>query len=164
MMRWLLAAVLFLPVAAVADDWRVANGETAQAVAIESSDGARAALEVRCRPEPDVRIFHPALARLPVDDGDSRQGWRRIVYLRLGWGLDLSLPDHHGWRSAWHRCDDRPDCLVAREADVKHIIRSITSSWSLFVRIEPPNEEPVDLRVFLTGSAQAIESVCADAD
>ena len=156
----LTGVLLTTPACAMAAEWQMVDGEVAHAVAIESSDGADATLEVRCRPEPDVRLVHPALARLPTDHTDQRPGWRRTVDLLLGWGLDLTRPDHHGWLSAWRRCSDRRDCLIAREADVDNIVHSLKSDWSLFIRIEPPGEGPVDIRVSLEGSAKAIEAVC----
>ena len=89
--RALLAAALLaaVPFAAGAD-WQVANGKVAHAVAIESSDGQQAALEVRCRPGVDVRVTHPALARLPTNAFDPRPGWGNTVDLTVGWGLDLN--------------------------------------------------------------------------
>ncbi len=159
--RALIAAALLSAVSFGAGaDWRVADGKVAHAGAIESSDGQQATLEVRCRPGLDVRVAHPALARLSANAFDPRPGWGSTVDLLMGWGLDLTRDDHRGWRSAWHRCGDRPDCLVARDADVDNLVRSLKSNWSLFVRMEPPGEIPVDLRVSLAGSAQAIESVC----
>ena len=161
----LLAAVLLaIPSSVLAADWQVADGEVAHAVDIDSSDGERATLEVRCRPEPEVRVVHPALARVPTDFTDQRPGWRRTVPLVLGWGLDLSRPDHHGWLSYWNRCDDRRDCLVPRETDVDFMVRHLKAEWSLFIRIEPPGERPVDLRVLLVGSAKAIGTVCPTAE
>lgn len=158
---WLVAALLLATsLSAVAADWQVTDGEVAHVVGIESSDGADAAVEVRCEAEPEVRIIHPALARVPTDDADQRPGWRRTVPLLTGWGLDLTRPDHHGWLGAWYRCNDRRDCLTPREADIDYVFRSLKSGWSVFVRIEPPGEEPVDLRVSLVGSAKAIEAVC----
>ncbi len=152
--------LLATSLSAAAADWQVTDGEVAHAVGIESSDGAPAAVEVCCQPEPETRVIHPALARVPTDDTDQRLGWRRTVPLLMGWGLDLTRPDHQGWLGAWVRCSDRRDCLTPREADVDHVFRSLKSDWSVFLRIEPPGEEPVDLRVSLVGSAKAIEAVC----
>ena len=92
-----------------------------------------------------------------------RAGWRRTVQLVPGWGLDLTRPDHYGWRGYWHRCADRPDCLVASERNVDSIVHDLRTQYTVFIRIEPPDERPVDLRVSLAGSAKAIDSVCSSA-
>ena len=142
--------------------WRV-DGDTARAVAITASDGASASLEVRCGNEPQVTLTHPALAAMPTDE-DGRLDWSRGALIRAGWNLNLTRPDHLGHLGIWLRCDERDDCVRPGPTDVAWIVGNLRTSWSWFIRIEPPERTVVDIRVSLAGSAAAIDAVCPSPD
>ncbi len=142
--------------------WQEKDGEIAEAVRVAASDGAPASLEVRCRPEPEVTLTHPALAAMPADEA-GRLDWYRGALIYDGWGLDLTRPDHFGHLGVWIRCAHRSDCVRPRRSDTARILERLRKEWSWFIRIQPPDAEAVDLRVPLGGSARAIDAVCGPA-
>lgn len=158
-----IGAVLSASLACWGAEWQTKDGEIAQAVGITASDGAPASLEVRCRPELDVTLTHPALAAMPTDE-TGRLDWHRGALIYDGWGLDLTRPDHSGHVGVWVRCAQRPDCVRPRRDDTAWILERLRQEWSWFIRVQPPGAEVVDLRVPLTGSARAIDAVCAWTD
>ena len=145
-------AVLFASSTCWGAAWQTKNGEIAHAVGIVASDGARASLEVRCRPELDVALTHPTLAAMPADE-TGRLDWYRGGLVYDGWGLDLTRPEHGGHLGVWVRCAHRPDCVNPRRDDTAWTVQQLRRQWSWFIRIHPPDAEAVDLRVPLAGSA-----------
>ena len=139
-----------------------AEGGKARSGTIESNDGTRAVLEVRCAERPEVRLRHERLSELPVERRDRRPGWYGIVRTRAGWGLDLRRPDHHGAQTYWFRCKGEPDCLVARDPD--WIVRQLKSQWTWSMMIEPAGRPATHLLISLAGSRRAIEKVCSAKD
>ena len=155
-----LLVLPFLCGVALADDkWQVTQGKVAHAGEILTSDGLPASLEVRCQPEPEIRLSHPSLSELPSEREDRRSSWFGVVKTTSGFGLDLNRPDHHGATGYWWRCESDPDCLEAR--DTKWTLHYLKTNFTWFIRIEPPGRAHVDLRVSLRGSRKAIESVCS---
>ena len=157
----LLLPALFLALtatAAFAGDWN-ARGKIAQATTYATTDRQPATVEVDCRREPRVRLVHPYLTRLPVRTDDSRPGWRGIVLLTNGWGLDLTRPGHQGVRSVWFPCNAARNCLSAR--DTVFTIRMLRESWTWFVRLDAPGHSVYDIRFSLVGSRAAIDQACA---
>ena len=138
--------------------WRV-DEDTARAGEVTASDGAPVSLEVRCLPEPQVTLTHPALADMPTDD-TGQLDWDRGALIHDGWGLDLTRPDHLGHLGIWVRCAERDDCVRPRPGDAAWVVRNLRTSWTWFIRIESPGRDAVDVRVSLTGSAEAINAVC----
>ena len=155
----LVSVVLFASSTCWGAGWQTKDGQIAHAVGIASSDGAPASVEVRCRPKPDVTLTHPALADMPTDE-TGRLDWYQGALMYDGWGLDLTRPDHFGHLGAWFRCAHRTDCVRPKPDDITWIVKQLRQEWSWFIRIEPPDAEPVDLRVSLVGSATAIDAVC----
>ena len=141
-------------------DWEVKDGDIAHAVKILSSDGVPATLEVRCRPDPEVRLIHPVLASMPTD-GNGLLDWYQGAHINTGWGLDLNQPNHHGHLGLWKHCIDRLDCIHPYRPSPEWFIKDLRKSWSVFIRISPPDSDVVDLRISLVGSAKAIDAVCA---
>lgn len=150
-----------LPAFAQGTGWQVENRIT-WARAVETSDGVEARLEVRCEPEPVVRVFNEVFDALPEETADLRPHWHRIVRVRGGWGLDLRRSDHQGEVTYWRRCLDTPGCLRAR--DTETIVRQLKSSWTWFLRAEPDSGQAVDMRFDLAGSRRAIDAACRDRD
>ena len=140
------------------EEWQVIDGTVARAPAIRTTDGLPASLEVRCQPEPEIRLTHPSLAELPAEEEDRRPGWYGVVQTVSGFGLDLNRPDHHGAIDYWWRCESQPDCLIDR--DPRWTLDLLKSEFTWFIRIEPPGRANVDLRISLHGSRRAIEAVC----
>lgn len=142
-----------------ATDWTTTD-DVAWTSAVETSDGNEARLEVRCRPDPEVRLLHPSLDALEADTTDRRSGWYGIVRVTGGWGLELRRPEHHGAITYWWRCDTTRGCLSAREP--VWIIRQLKRSWTWYLRASPRNRPVVDMRFSLAGSRHAIETACRD--
>ncbi|MDD9982386.1 MAG: hypothetical protein OXU81_13690 [Gammaproteobacteria bacterium] len=142
-----------------AGDWTKTN-KVAWTAALETSDGDGARLEVRCRPEPEVRLLHPSLDELTADTSDRRPGWYGVVRVTGGWGLDLRRPDHHGAITYWWRCEDMRGCL--RASDAEWIIRNLKKNWSVHLLSEPKDGPAVDMRFSLAGSRNAIEATCGE--
>ena len=141
--------------------WTV-GGTIARAPAIGTSAGAPASLEVRCDGEPDVVLKHPALSTLPVEREDRRPGWFGNVQVILGWGLDLRNPTHVGARTYWFPCEGDPSCVVPAPGAREWTLEKLKSSFTLYIRIQPPQGSNVDLQVSLTGSRRAIETACGE--
>ena len=160
---WGAALVLVLAAAAAEAAeparWSVEGGK-ARSGKIESNDGTRAVIEVRCAERPEVRLRHERLSELPVERRDRRPGWYGVVRTRAGWGLDLRRPDHPGAQAYWFRCEGEPDCLVAREPE--WIVRQLKSQWTWSMMIEPPARPATHLLISLAGSHRAIEKVCGN--
>ena len=160
--RTMIAAVVTGLVAgtaglAEAPGWQVSDG-VAWTRAVETSDGTDARLEVRCEPEPAVRLLHDKLGEVPEDLHDWRPPWYRIVRVTGGWGLDLRRPDHHGATIYWRRCAAMPGCLRARDTD--WIVHQLKSSWTWYLRAQPEGGPALDLRFDLSGSRRAIDAAC----
>ena len=59
----------------------------------------------------------------------------------------------------WYLCADRPDCVHPTDHTDTYT-ELLRQEWSVFIRIQPPDADAVDLRVSLVGSAKAIDAVC----
>lgn len=140
-----------------AADWTMA-GDVAQTIAVETSDGNDARLEVRCTPKPRVLLRHPSLDSLEAETSDRRPNWYGTVRVRSGWGLNLERPEHQGATTYWWRCEGARRCLAAR--DTGWIIRELKRNWTWHLRAEPADRPHVDMRFSLEGSRQAIEAAC----
>ena len=139
--------------------WQITDEGVAHAIGIVASDGASATLEVRCRPAIDITLTHPALAGMPTDDAGTLD-WYQGAIIHDGWGLDLTRPDHHGRLGRWSRCAHRPDCVRPAENTLEPMLANLRRQWSWFIRIQPPDAAPVDLRISLIGAARAIDAAC----
>lgn len=88
----LTSVMLFAASAGWGAPWQE-DGRIARAAGIAASDGAPASLVVRCVPEPDVALTHPALRVMPADE-TGKLDWYQRALVYDGWGLDLTRPDH----------------------------------------------------------------------
>ena len=151
--------VLFFVPISWAGNWQVNPGVIGSPTGIVSSDGATASLEVRCQPDRQVTLIHPVLASMPIDDM-GRLDWYQGGHISVGWGLDLTRPDHFGHLGVWELCLYRSDCVHLRYSDTESFIRQLRAGWSVFIRLSSPGFDVVDLRVSLVGSARVIDTVC----
>ena len=71
--------------------WQVRDG-IARTHAVETSDGNQARLEVRCEPEPVVRLVHDRLGAVLEDLHDRRPRWHRTIRITGGWGWTSAGP------------------------------------------------------------------------
>ncbi len=142
--------------------WTV-KGSVARAPITKASDGATGILEVRCQGKnPEVRLLHPALSKLPIDRRDLRPGWHGVVFINIGLNLDLRKPSHIGANEAWLPCKGEPNCLTGRNKpiSVKWALRGLKEGFTFYLRVRPPQEPIVDIWFSLAGSRRAIETAC----